>query len=132
MRLIRYGIALCIIALFLPGTPEEKQQLYNGVSGAVESVQTFCVRHASLCDNVETIAESAVDRAYYGAQIIYDAAMGREHGGADQQGRDRPYPESRSRDSRHDSDAPPSRSAQSTDTLRPQDRQPAWRGPGSS
>lgn len=132
MRLIRYGIALCIIVLFLPGTPEEKQQLYNGVSSAVENVQTFCVRHASLCNNVESIAHSVVDRAYYGAQIIYDAAMGRELDGVDQQDRERRYPSPRSRKSHPDGNADPSRSARSSDTLRSQDRQPAWQGPGSS
>jgi len=132
MRLIRLAIVLCIIALFLPTSDEEKQQIYRGVSNAVENVRTFCVRNAKLCDEVGTIANAAANRAYYGALIVYDAATGARPD--EQDGRDgrRPYPSQFESQSRRDDSRARSQPASSTDTLRREDRAPAWRGPGAS
>lgn len=130
MFTLRLAIVLFIIALFFPSTPEEKQQVYRSVSSAVEDVQTFCVRNASLCDNVGYIASAVADRVYIGAQIVYEAAIGEPE--VERQGdRERSYP-ARSEDR-------PSRREQydrrgsehSTNTLRRDDLSPEWRGPGA-
>ncbi|RIA55311.1 DUF5330 domain-containing protein [Dichotomicrobium thermohalophilum] len=132
MLILRLGIVLLIIAMFLPSSAEEKQQVYRGVSNAVDNVQTFCVRNAAFCDSVGTVASALADRAYYGAQMVYDAAIG-----APQQDRggwngERPYPSQIERSSRRDEGRARTQPARSTDTLRREDLAPAWRGPGAS
>jgi hypothetical protein len=148
---MRLAIVLLIITLFLPSSAEEKQQLYRGVSDAVQNVAGFCERNASLCDTVGSIADAAGDRAYYGAQLVYEAALGRpwdESRGGDRDARaaprehrvedrdapdrERPYPSYFDSWSREGEGRAQTQPARSTDTLRQQDRAPQWRGPGAS
>ncbi len=128
MFMLRIAIVLCIVALFLPSSPEEKQRVYTGVSEAVENVQTFCVRNAALCENTSMMANAVVQRVYYGAQLVYEAALGAP---SDQQewDRERTYP------SQGDMHAPRregrsgAEPARSSNTLRGDDLAPDWRGP---
>jgi hypothetical protein len=128
MFMLRIAIVLCIVALFLPSSPEEKQRVYTGVSEAVENVRTFCVRNAAFCENTSMMANAVAQRVYYGAQLVYEAALGAP---SDQQewDRERPYP------SQDDMRAPRRESrtnaepARSSNTLRRDDLAPDWRGP---
>jgi len=131
MFLLRIAILLFIIALFLPSTPEEKQQVYRSVSSAVENVQTFCVRNASLCDDVQSIAGAVVNRIHMGAQLVYDAAMGVEEEEPRWDG-GRPYPSRIDGAPRREESRTRPEPARSTNTLRRDDLDPAWRGPGAS
>jgi len=151
MPIMRLAIVLLIITLFLPSSAEEKQQLYRGVSDAVQSVAGFCDRNASLCDTVGSLADAAGDRAYYGAQLVYEAALGtsseapgERESSADRASRARAAPEPAARESERpypsyfdswsqgDEGRVRTQPARSTDTLRRQDRVPEWRGPGAS
>ncbi len=132
MLLFRLAIVLFIITLFLPSSAEEKQQLYRGVSDAVQNVQSFCVRNAELCDNAGLVASAVADRVYYGAQLVYEAALGapeQDQGGWDDE---RPYPSQSERRYRGGDARARTQPARSSDTLRHQDRSPEWRGPGPS
>jgi len=132
MLILRLAIVLFIVTLFLPSSPEEKQQVYQSVSDAVQSLRTFCERNAKLCDNVGFVAGAVADRAYYGALIVYDAAM--EPQQKDGRGTDlqRAYPPQSQRRHRRDDEQARARPARSRDTLRREDRAPEWRGPGAS
>jgi len=151
MPIMRLAIVLLIITLFLPSSAEEKQQLYRSVSDAVQNVAGFCERNASLCDNVGSIADAAGARAYYGAQLVYEAALGRSSEGSEQRESsadrasraraapepaaresERPYPSYFDSWSQEDEGRVRTQPARSTDTLRRQDRAPEWRGPGAS
>jgi len=131
MWILRLIILLSIVALFLPSTPEEKQQMYRGVSDAVDNVQGVCVRNAELCDSVVTIATAIADRFYYGAQMLYDATLsgsGQAPRGASE------WPNATPKEGRlpgRETRAP-SGPVRSTPTLRQDDLAPAWRGPGAS
>jgi hypothetical protein len=129
MLLLRLAIVLFIILLFLPSSAEEKQRVYSGISHAVQNVQTFCVRNARLCDDVGSIASAIADRAYYGALIVYDAALGPQQRAQDR----RPsYPSRSEHRSRRDDARNRTRPTRSTDTLRREDRATQWRGPDAS
>ncbi len=132
MLLLRLAIVLFIVALFLPSSAEEKQQVYRGVSDAVETVRTFCVRNAELCDTVGSLAGAAADRAYYGAQMVYEAAIGSPQQAQGDRSRERPYPSQFEQSYRRNDARARTQPARSTDTLRRDDRAPAWRGPGDS
>jgi hypothetical protein len=151
MPILRLTIVLLIIALFMPSSAEEKQQVYRSVSEAVQNVSGFCERNARLCDTVHSVANAAADRAYYGAQLVYEAALGtpwadsnahnqgaqpasrdrrpQERGVPD---RERPYPSYFDSRSRPDDARMRAQPARSSDTLRREDRAPEWRGPGAS
>lgn len=132
MSLFRLAIVLCVIALFLPSSAEEKDKVYRGVSEAVENVEGFCVRNASLCQEVGAFAGAVANRAYYGAQMVYEAAIGPGQGDQTGRSQERPYPSRFESQPRQDNARARSQPARSTDTLRRDDRAPAWRGPGSS
>lgn len=128
MFMLRIAILLCIVALFLPSSPEEKQRVYTGVSEAVENARTFCVRNAELCENTSMMANAVAQRIYYGAQLVYEAALGAP---ADRQelNDQRPYPSqdgARAPRRENRTDAEPARS---NSTLRRDDLAPEWRGP---
>jgi len=127
MFILRIALVLFVIALFLPSTPEEKQRASQGVSQAVEQVQTFCVRNAGFCENMRYMAATVFDRMRYGAELIYEAAIGRrEQDDAvrdDRSSTRRTQP--RDRRSRREVE-------RSSHTLRPDDLEPEWRGPDAS
>ena len=131
MWILRLAIVLSVVALFLPSTPEEKQQMYRGVSDAVDNVQGVCVRNAELCNSVVTITTAIADRLYYGAQMLYDATLGT----AGQRSPDAPqWPRATPKEERlpgRETRAP-SGPVRSTHTLRQDDLAPAWRGPDAS
>lgn len=132
MQLFRLAIVLFIIALFLPSSPEEKQRVYQSVSDAVQKVSGFCERNATLCDNVGSFAGAVADRAYYGAEMVYEAAIGPPRQGQGAQSPTRPYPSQFDPQPTRDNRRARTQPARSTDTLRREDRAPAWRGPGAS
>ncbi len=132
MSLFRLAIVLFVIALFLPSSAEEKDRVYRGVSEAVDTVGGFCVRNASLCEEVGSFAGAVANRAYYGAQMVYDAAIGPGQWDRSGQSQERPYPSRFESQTRGDDARTRTQPARSTDTLRRDDRAPAWRGPGSS
>ncbi len=124
MSVLRLVLVLCVVALFLPSTPEEKQQAYRGISEAVQQVRTFCVRNDSLCENGKFVAAAIADRVRYGAEMLIEAATGGADEGAASA---RSRPEGATFESRRRSSA-----ERSYDTLRQEDRAPSWRGPGTS
>lgn len=132
MHLFRLAIVLFIVALFLPSSAEEKQRVYQSVSNAVQNVAGFCERNATLCDNVGSFAGAVADRAYYGAEMVYEAAIGLQQRDRDAQSPTRPYPSQFDSQPSRDNGRARTQPARSTDTLRREDRAPAWRGPGDS
>lgn len=130
MSILRLAVLLFVIALFFPSTPEEKEQAYRGISNAVEQVSTFCVRNESLCENSKFVASAIYDRVKIGAEMLFEAARSQGEEGAVRE-RARPEPVRRESTRRPHADRRP-RLQRSSDTLRREDRTPAWRGPGTS
>lgn len=131
MSILRLAVLLFVIALFLPSTPEEKEQAYRGITNAVEQVSTFCVRNASLCENSKFVASAIYDRVKIGAEMLFEAARSQGDDGA---ASERRRPEPTYRESRRSPSEADRRSSlqRSSDTLRREDRAPSWRGPGTS
>ncbi len=131
MSILRIAVLLVVIGLFFPSTPEEKEQVYRGVTSAVEQVSTFCVRNNSLCENSKFVATEIYDRIKIGAEILFEAARGTQEPGASsyRRSRDEQRRESRRRPVEEERRSSLERSG---DTLRREDRAPAWRGPGAS
>jgi hypothetical protein len=132
MHLFRLAIVLFIVVLFLPSSAEEKQRVHQSVSDAVQQVAGFCERNATLCDNVGSFAGAVADRAYYGAEMVYEAAIGPPRQGQGAQRPARPYPSQFDTQPSRNNGRARTQPARSSDTLRREDRAPAWRGPGDS
>lgn len=131
MSILRIAVLLAVVGLFFPSTPEEKEQAYRGVATAVEQVSTFCVRNDALCEKSKFLASEIYDRVKIGAEILFEAARGthEDDSASNRSSRDTQHREHRRRPAEAERRSSLERSA---DTLRREDRAPAWRGPGAS
>lgn len=131
MSFLRLAVLLFVFALFLPTTPEEKQQTYRGITTAAEQVRTFCVRNNALCENSKAVASAIYDRVKIGAQMLYETATGEAKVGVESR-KFRREPARYENRRRAPERGRRTGLQRSRDTLRKDDRRPAWRGPGTS
>lgn len=121
--LLRMAFWLCVVLILLPSAgskPAPESQVSAGeafwaAKVAFTDMQGFCDRHREACEVGSQTAVALGQRAQIGAKMLYEflsERFGDESGSVRTTG-SVPFPAARP----------------SQDTLRPEDRVPAWRGP---
>jgi hypothetical protein len=126
--LIRTAFWLLIIILLLPTDGQQQNQIYGTAEAAVRDVAGFCDRNPDTCATGKNAFNVLVTKTEFGAQLL----MGfiRERTGMDA-GENTAFAEPVA-DPEADPAADPAAWNASEDTLKPEDREVAWGGPGDS
>jgi hypothetical protein len=119
--LVRVAFWLSIVILLLPTGKSEQAahgpqfgtEALTAATGAVADMSQFCSRQPAACNAGSQAAIAFGHKAQASAKMIYDFVT--ERVGGDEPG------------SARSADATPA--SKSADTLKPADRQPAWRRP---
>ncbi len=100
-------IGTLVIAV-LPANEQQQARLYDRAAAAVHWTTTFCDRNGPTCNRAGELWQAFVTKAKFGARMAYDMAVKYKND-------DGSY-------------LTPARLGQERGTLRPEDREPAWRG----
>ena len=109
MFLLRVGIIVALVIAVLPANEQQQAQLYDRAAAAVHWTTTFCDRNGPTCTQANELWETFVSKAKFGARMAYDMAVKySDNAGGDYWS--------------------PAGFTEEQGTLRPEDREPVWRG----
>ena len=108
MFLLKIGIVVALVIAVLPANDQQQARLYDRAAAAVHWTTTFCDRNGPTCNRAGEFWKAFVTKAKFGARMAYDMAVKYKND-------DGSY-------------LTPARLGQERGTLRPEDREPAWRG----
>ena len=128
--LLRTAFWLMIIVLLLPTDERQRSEVYGTAQAAVHDLATFCDRNPETCAKGMDAFGVLVQKAQFGARMLIDLINGNKGAGEGEGGTVIQDPE---QNSGTDFPYEPSRlgSDGSQDTLKPDDRDEAWGGPGT-
>ena len=119
MGLLRIAMVAAVGIALLPSDREQQQKIYEKAGATAEWVVTFCDRNAATCAKGSELWSQFLAKAEFGAKLAYEAMRARQSGvqeTADRQpSEQRPY-------------SPAILERESSGTLTPLDKEPAWRG----
>ena len=130
MFFVKAAFWIFLILLLMPSNDKEKSDFYVAAGRTMSDLGSFCSRNPEVCNKTTSIVETVVQKVRTTLQMLEDMVR------SDGAGRDpRDTPPQRSSDLRRQSGATGSlpaapTSGSSQHTLRPEDMQPTWRGPG--
>lgn len=108
MFLLKIGIVVALVIAVLPANEQQQARFYDRAAAAVHWTTTFCDRNGPTCNRAGEFWKAFVTKAKFGARMAYDMAVKYKND-------DGSY-------------LTPARLGQERGTLRPEDREPAWRG----
>jgi len=107
MFLLKIGIVVALVIAVLPANEQQQARLYDRAAAAVHWTTTFCDRNGPTCNRAGELWQAFVAKATFGARMAYDMAVTYKND-------DGSY-------------LTPAMLGQELGTLRPEDREPAWR-----
>jgi len=111
MSILKIGILVAVVVAVLPTDREQQAALYDRATTAVHWTATFCDRNGPTCEQAGVVWDGFVQKAKFGAAMAYELIM-KGSGGEQHRGLIEPTVDLTPRG-----------------TLRPDDLEPAWRGP---
>ena len=108
MFLLKIGIIVALVIAVLPANEQQQAKFYDRAAAAVHWTTTFCDRNGPTCNQAGELWQAFVSKAKFGARMAYDMAVKHKNDG--------------------DSYLSPATFGDGQGTLRPDDREPAWRG----
>ena len=108
MFLLKIGIVVALVIAVLPANEQQQARFYDRAAAAVHWTTTFCDRNGPTCNRAGALWQAFVTKAKFGVRMAYDMAVKYKND-------DGSY-------------LTPARLGQERGTLRPEDREPAWRG----
>ena len=108
MFLLKIGSVVALGIAGLPANEQQQARFYDRAAAAVHWTTTFCDRNGPMCNRAGELWQAFVTKAKFGARMAYDMAVKYKND-------DGSY-------------LTPARLGQERGTLRPEDREPAWRG----
>ncbi len=125
MFFVRAAFWIFLILLLMPTNDKEKLDFYTAAGRTVSDLGSFCDRNPQVCEKTAALFETIIHKMRTAAEILEDMVRSTGPGG---------NPRERRRDADmqgvSSTGAISSTAAVSQQTLRPDDLQPAWRGPG--
>ena len=130
--LLRAAFWLMIIVILLPTDERQRSDVYGTALAAVNDLATFCDRNPETCDKGKDAFGVLVQKAQFGARMLFDIINGRS-GTGEGQGEGGTGIQGPEQGSETESVFEPTRFdfGGSQDTLSPDDRENAWAGPGT-
>ncbi len=113
MSILKIGILVAVVVAVLPTDREQQAALYDRAASAVHWTATFCDRNGATCEQAGVVWDGFVQKAKFGAAMAYELAM---KGAGKEQATNFSLIE-------------PTVDLTPRGTLRPDDLEPAWRGP---
>ena len=114
MGLLRIATIVAVGVALLPSDRDQQQRLYDRAGATAQWVVTFCDRNGPTCAKGSEVWSQFVAKAEFGAKLAYDMMRERQ---VAQESAERVY-------------TPLALERDSSGTLTPQDKKPAWRGKG--
>jgi len=115
MSIVKIGILVAVVVAVLPADREQQAALYDRAASAVHWTATFCDRNEATCEQAGILWAGFVEKAKFGAAMAYELALDQTGGAAQPR-----------------SLIEPTVDMTPIGTLRPEDLEPAWRGPARS
>jgi hypothetical protein len=115
MSILKIGVLVAVVVAVLPADREQQAALYDRAASAVHWTATFCDRNGATCEQAGVLWAGFVQRAKFGAAMAYELAL--KQAGSSSEPR---------------SLIEPTVDMTPIGTLRPEDLEPAWRGPARS
>jgi hypothetical protein len=131
MFFVRAAFWIFLILLLMPTNDKEKSDFYTAASRTISDLGAFCTRNPQVCESTGSIFETILRKMRTTVEMLEEMVQPTSQPNQDtgslpreRQGGQRPQ-----RGARGDMLVTPT-PARSQHTLRPDDLQPTWRGPG--
>ncbi len=130
MFFVKAAFWIVLIILLLPGSGQEKFELYVAAERTISDIGAFCQRNPDVCEKTSSMVDGVIQKLRSTTEIIEEALRDTGIGARREQTGEQPV--SGERHGQLDGDDPDmtAASSMSGDTLTSEDLGPTWHGPG--
>lgn len=130
MFFVKAAFWIVFIILLLPGSGQEKFELYVAAERTISDIGAFCKRNPDVCEKTSSMVDGVVQKLRTTTEMIEQALRDTGVGSRREQTDEQPSSGKRHGQRADDDPNMTAASDMSVDTLTSEDLRPAWHGPG--